>query len=954
MFIGAGTFVALVALCPSLSSQAEAAAPPRSTSGASTSPPANAPAKGAADSTATRSSRESAGPRDDAVPRRLLARYDFEENAIFPREIPTGFYRALAREDVDLKGTRAPQGAEQGIPGLRHFGRIEAVRGVGRAPAKGDPGWAVRFTVDGASMMLATEPSKVAVMPGAQLVVRGWVRSEGLQAANMRLSVRFYDKDGRGIDEAYSSGPFRSEGVWRMLAVEPPSAPPGAAGISLWLEVVQPSTVRDLDEPYQVTNDDVQGFAYFDDIEIWQVPTVMFEAESGGVVTPGTRPRLGLRCSDPTVNRSTAVVTVRDANDALVYQGSVEVPGDRATVLELPALATGWYEASASFQQGSSEISRRQARFTVLPDEPFEPAEVPRFGTCFAVNNQSILPAVELSRSAFVVVPVWTAQTDVRDTKGEVESLRQVLSKLLDERVTPVFRIAQVPAGLARQNRVDIDDALALFALDDTHWRASLEPWLLAFGQQVDRWIIGNAPTDAARGDIAARVQALAAAMRTAIAGPSVGLPWSPSEQLSDELRQTINRDRHMLEVVVDPAWRNGAGDVYDGLLAGPRGLARIQPMEPGILDDRARAIDLALRGIDAWRAGFDLIATEVRRDGVQGLPGPPIELAAWRQLSLKLSGRRFAAEIPIAPNVRCVLANGARGPVLVAWSGLADGSVEVAADLGSSSIWVTDLWGRSSKVSLGPRGHVFKIGREPVFIEGVDAALCQLRGGLRIDPPSALCRRAPQEGALVLSNPWPTAMSGTVTILGPERLEMTPRSQGFTIPAGGDARLPIVFSVPRTTPAGTETITALIQGNATEPFRATIEAPLKLGSPSIKLDPEWRLARSIESGSVDVVLTLRVSNTGTEPLDVEAFAVADGYTQSRKPISALQPGAVAVRVFHFSGGARRLSGRDIRAGIHDQTIDARTLIRVPIPPLLPPLNAQTTTAGPSLDLEPD
>jgi hypothetical protein len=651
-----------------------------------------------------------------------------------------------------------------------------------------------------------------------------------------------------------------------------------------------------------------------------------------------------MRCSDPSVTRTTAVVTMRDANDALVYQSTLDVPGDRNASLEVPALATGWYEASVSFLQGSTEISRKSARFTVLPDEVFESDDPPRFGTNFAIRDERVLPAIELSRSNFAVLPVWTASTDIRDGKRDIEALRRLLSKLIDRRVDAMFRIAQVPAALARQNRVDIDDALALFALDESNWRPSLEPWLLAFGQQVDQWMIGTAPVDGNRGDIAARVESLADAMRTAIAGPSVGLPWQPSEQLPAELLDTVLSGHHVVEVVVDPTWRGSEGEVYGGLPAGPRGMARIQALPPGVVDDRARAIDLALGAIDAWRAGFDSIAVDVRSDSVQTVPGPPIELAAWRQLALKLSGRRFVTDIPLDPALRCMLADGPRGPVLVAWSDFEDRGVEIAADLGSGVIATTDLWGRTAKVSLSSRGHVFRIGREPVFIEGIDASLCQLRRGFRVEPGFALSRRAPQEAALVLVNPWPTTINGSLTITGPEKLEISPRTHSFSVPAGGEVRLPITLSVPRGFPAGVTPLTASVQGTATEPFRAVLEAPLQLGNDSVKVEPEWRLARSVESSSVDVVLTLRVTNIGKQPIDVEAFAVADGYTQSRKPISSLEPGASAVRVFHFTSGAQRLSGRDIRAGVHDPALDARHLMRVAIPPLLPPSRSATGT----------
>jgi hypothetical protein len=235
------------------------------------------------------------------------------------------------------------------------------------------------------------------------------------------------------------------------------------------------------------------------------------------------------------------------------------------------------------------------------------------------------------------------------------------------------------------------------------------------------------------------------------------------------------------------------------------------------------------------------------------------------------------------------------------------------------------------------------------VFVEGVDAALCKLRKSVRIEPGFALGKRALQEAAIVLSNPWPVTVSGTLAVLGPDALQISPRTHGFTMPPGGETRLPIAFSVPRSMSAGITSVTVAISGTATEPFRATINAPLELGNPAVRLEPAWRLARSIESGSIDLVLTLRVTNISDKPVDVDAFAVADGYTQSRKPVPALSPGASSVRVFHFASGARRLSGRDIRVGVHDTDADIRHLIRVPIPPILPPGGAVVNSVDATL-----
>ena len=307
-------------------------------------------------------------------------------------------------------------------------------------------------------MRLASEPSRVSVAAGAQLLVRAFGRTEGLQQASMRLSVRFHDKEGIALPGVYSSAMFRSEGSWRLLAVEPPPTPVGATGLSLWLELIQPSVYRDRDDPYALAVDDVVGAAYFDDIEVWQVPTVVFEAESSGVVPAGSRAVLQLRCSDPSIPRTSATVVVRDAEEALVHQSTIDVPGEGSIKLELPQLATGWYEASVSYMQGGTEVSQRRARFTVLPADGLSSDDAPRFGTSFAISDERVLPAIDLSRSAFAILPFWTASTDTRDPLQDLERFRELLLKLLDRQVGTIGRIAQVPASLARQNRVDIDD----------------------------------------------------------------------------------------------------------------------------------------------------------------------------------------------------------------------------------------------------------------------------------------------------------------------------------------------------------------------------------------------------------------------------------------------------------------------------------------------------------------
>lgn len=889
-------------------------------------------------------------------PRRLVARFNFEESADFNPGVPVNFYRVTSElPDAKPGDAKAPVQNETDrvrdsralAPGLPPFGDVTLAQGVGRMAstggATGGKGYAVRFDVVGASMVLGRDIPLDGVSPGADLVLRAWARTEGLRYASVRISARYFDADGRVIPGIFASELVRAETDWRMLEVKPPATPANARLMQLWLEVVQPAPQTNEEHArFEVARSDVSGRAYFDDIELWQLPSVKFEPDALGIVSPSGRAKLRLRCDDPIVRSTDVQVRVRDAGNNTVFEQRLEVPADRELTLEMPQLATGWYEAEARYSHGKSEIARRLARFAVLPDDPFEPDQPPRFGASLCSLDVPIDPAVDLARSSFVVLPVWNENTELRESEGEIELLRPLVGRLLDRRVEPMFRLRAVPARLANTVRIESADALGLFALDEARWRPALEPWLLAFGQRVDQWFIGSDPVDADRPDLAARVDDIARAMGKSIAGPVVSLPWRPEERVPAALQQTVERGHHTIEVVADAAWRESGAEAYEGLPTGPRGMARIVPLPAGSVDDRERAIDLALRAIDAWRAGFDAVSIEVRADGVPPVPGPALEFAAWRQISTRLCGRRFVAEIPVGDGMRAMLADGARGTVLVMWDEQGGGAntparvIDIA--LGQQPVLATDLWGRTQRLAPTAKGHTLRVGREPVFIEGVSREMCMLRKSFHVDPMFAESRRAPQDGTLVIANPWEKTLSGTLTVLGPDALEISPRTHRFNIPPGGEARMPVAFSVPRSTEAGTVPVRVEVAATADEPFRATFESPIEIGYRKAVVQPSWRLARSIESGAIDLVLTLKVTNISASPIDVEAFAGAEGYSSDRKLVTGLAPGAMAVRAFVFADGARKLSGRDIRTGVHDADGDARLLKRVSVPPLLPPI----------------
>jgi len=277
--------------------------------------------------------------REVNVPRRLLVRHDFEENEQFPMELPEGWARVLSR------GTSA---AVAGVPDLPDFGSVKSERGSGRvvrdaesagvsrgqsaAQAGTQPAWSLHFAVAGASMAAASEAGRIAVEPGAQLTLTGFARTSGLRHAGARIGLQYHDAQGKPLGAPHTCEPMRSEGDWREMRVVPPAAPDAAASVTIWLEVVQPKSLKVRDETrFSIVEHDVVGSVHFDDIEIWQMPAVSFEATGSGVVEPERAAQLLVRCSDPASTSTQVDVRVRDASDRIVHVATAEVPSARAT-----------------------------------------------------------------------------------------------------------------------------------------------------------------------------------------------------------------------------------------------------------------------------------------------------------------------------------------------------------------------------------------------------------------------------------------------------------------------------------------------------------------------------------------------------------------------------------------------------------------------------------------------
>lgn len=862
-----------------------------------------------------------ARPADLSSLRRLVRQFDFEDPERFPTEMPRDWYRLLS--------------STSGRPGYPDFGTIALSDRIAR-----EGKWALEFALDGGSMATALPPGIVRIFPGSRYRISVWIRTERLQQASASMVVRLHDRDGRTTGDEYRSEPLRSEGEWTQVRIDLPEVPAFASDLSLELEVTQPSSsARDGERR---VGDDLGGRVWFDGLEIWQIPAIRFGSRNPAQVFTGDGPReIEIELRDLVSDELSADIVVRDIDGVVVHESRMPLPGAGALVrVPLPDIGPGAYTASLAVAADGIVLARRTVDISVLDEAGNDRARgaSPRFGV--------LLPAVQdgdlgLMRSIvreidpdFAVLPAWPEDFDPARTTARIAAVRDFVDALLDRRVEPVLAITSVPAALAAPRHLDRWQTFDYFGADDAASRESLEPWLLAFGQHVERWQLGDSTGPSAREPLdreeATRVRAM---LDERVAGPLLIAPaeadWidaPPPPGIARHVRVPWSARPSAIGDHLEP-WRD------------PESIVTFE-LAPPEIPDRTRIDDLAVRALHAWRLGVRAMAIDLAwRPAVIADSQPASlrsEAIAWRELGRTLSGRTFAGELTLADGVRAWIADGA-SPALIIWSdeALAE-SREVRLALGNSAVETVDPLGRRSVLSPAPGGHGIPVTTTPIVIEGIDGALLRTIASARLEPLRLESRRSPQDAFITIHNHFGVAMGGSIVIADQESWEIAPRQQQFSIPSGAEGRIPVRIGLPRSTPAGDHELRVRLEWVAGENHVAEIPLVVAVDWSEVEVRSNWRFARSVETGRVDVVATVAVTNRSAAPMDLEAFALARDYTQTRRPILKLGPGETAIRVFQFPDGARRLSGASIYAGVTEMEGDRRLTQLLSVPPLFP------------------
>ncbi len=784
-----------------------------------------------------------------------------------------------------------------------------------------------------------------------------------------------------------ASTPKTSEGGWTSLRLDMPGDE-RADFIQVELQLLQPTQrTAGSRRPHEALHEDVDGAAYFDDVAIYQVPKLSIAtADPSNIIEAPDHVELLLNVSDLTGEPLTARVWVWDMNGAMVDDAVITSAHSAGETIWRPDLpAYGWYRATIGVRNASAIVGVGSVDFLYLAPRGERGAwNAARFGVIaeeLEVGELRRLPGVidKLGAGA-VSLSAWGALSDSGemldafaaagrfadgvdsnhsdrdddDNDGAsalVAAFDQAVDTLLEERRDLTFVLAKAPERLAREWRVDQHDPLAMLALSDDAWLGSIDGLLTRYGERVARWQIGASGSSLGFGrpDLESVVLRAQRAMRRLVPGVSVLLPWD-AEQSVDQIVEWARGDA--LASVGGGATPDGSPGVGVGgvlmrfgdgmpsmaiphyVRSWPRGVdvaLFLESPDEEIYGRRAAAIDLAKRAVLAWEAGVDRLMIRSpwrwRADERGGAMRPTVAAVVWRELAAALADSTPGGRLPAADGVTLVLGDAGDSGTLIGWADYATGpDAELRAFLGDGRVLVRDIFGNASPARIEGGQHVIQLGETPVFIEGVDPDLLRFWAAIRFEPATIPSRAQRHDLELVLENPWPVTISGTLRFADPESWRFEPRVVNFSLRRGETGRIPVSVTLNVGEESGRRTIDTELLVKADRMRVGPLRVPVltELGLRDVEMSGSYRVATGPTGERDRVIVVVLATNHGEAPLSLEAFAQAPGFRTEQAPIVAIEPGDSRSATFIFDDPDQRLMNGRIRVGVREQRNNGR------------------------------
>ena len=827
-----------------------------------------------------------------------------------------------------------------------------------------------RFDLDGGSLAYRYQPGLIKVRPGGHYHVEGYCKTTLLPHARARMTAYFVDVDGRLVPGSLRhSELYAGRGIdddWHPLSIEmsaeapraeaPRNNRPPADSLVIELELLQAAQYADaLLGQRTLHPQDIRGTAWFDDINVSQVPRVLMVTDQpGNIFRKGDRLRLQVHVDDPFTDDLAAQLVVSDATGKVVYQRSGALDLTSATVvgparirlsLDLPPLAAGWYQAALVMSSGAKYLGSQSLALVQLADDAAPVRPDGRFGfiaTDLPFAGWEALPDIlPLLSAGRVKLALWSEGGDIQEM--DAGAFDNLLERLQELGITPTACLLDLPPALARSLDAEslarspdpehpiVESGWArVLQADPKLWQPQLSYLISRHANHLDRWQLGADGSDAFVTDPRMREAFGRVYQEFArlVEKPDLAMPWPAWFEPQGELPATVALSippqivlPRQVPLYVQDLTAPGAAPT-----TGPSSAPSMQPARPYNLSlslqwlDRerygreAQIRDLAQRVVYALSAGakrIDLPLPFTVRNEPDGsvIQEPQELLPVLRTLITTLGGATFKGKMPVAEGVEAFLFDRNGQGTLVVWDKAASspgaGPRELALNLGERPVSV-DLWGnvrpllkRAGADKPGSEGAgqvTLKLGALPVLLVGIDGQLAQLRSSVVLDRPLIESNFQPHSRHLRFVNTYRTPISGDVRLRPPEGWIINPPSITFSLNPGETFDQELEIEIPYNSVAGAKTIMAQFSmpGESTPHFSVPVAASLGLSDVGMQ-------TLALRDGD-DVVIQQMITNYGERPINYGAFAIFPGQARQERLVTNLGPGHTAIKRYRFTG----------------------------------------------------
>lgn len=775
--------------------------------------------------------------------------------------------------------------------------------------------YAFRFDLNGGSLVYRYDP--VRVVPHCYYRVETFVQTTALMHARARLTAYFVDQDRRPIKASiHHSGLFASgseDSDWHHLEIEL-AAGDQADSLVVELELLQPAVYQpDTLGGNAIFPQDIRGSAWFDDLQISQVPKIkMFTDHPGNIFRPREPLSLRVVIIDRSTDDLSAQLVIRDAEASTVYQHSgvlddaatqTLTPGQKQIKLMVPELKAGWYRATLRMSSQGQFVGEQELDLVLLADAMPNPRPDDRFGVIatdipFEEWNDlpAILPCLGVGR---VKLAVWNSAGDIQET--DPAAFDKLLVRLQEIGVTPTACLVAPPPSLAK--KIGGDAWTQLLKAKPQDWQPQLAYLVSRHANHLDRWQLGEDGTDAFVDNPAMRqvYQLLYGEFAKLIQKPDLAMPWPAWYEMDGRLPATVALSvqssvlpRQLPLYMQDINRHQGHNlSLTFNLLDAQRYGRNVQIR------------DLAQRTVYALAAGASRIdmplPLAIRRNG-DHLEKEPLEtLMVVRTLAMTLGGAQFKGKVPLADDVEAFLFEKSNQGILAVWQhGPNDRVHDLAITLGDHPRAV-DVWGNSMPLvrpgSLAQMGEKVRvpIGPMPMFLVDIDPALAQLRASVAIDRPLLESSFKPHARKVRFVNPWRTAIAGTLKLKAPPGWTITPPTMQFNINPGETFEREVMLEFPYNSYAGPKTLMA--EFRLLDQRISSILVPITL---NLGLSDVGMQTMAMRDGK-DVLVQQVITNYGDKPINYTAFAIFPGHPRQERLVSGLGAGHTTIKLYRFA-----------------------------------------------------